>query len=212
MAYLRVLAGDRLLEQHELSAEKTTIGRSHDNDILLPSHGVSKHHAMIEKSGQSFILIDNDSANGVYVNGDRIRRRRLLFRTRDHRVADLLKGGSATGSAQTNADLEGNGLYMCLGGRNELEAEFGATAVGKNDWLMLCSDGFWGQVEAEEVANALAAPPKEQKTAADLAALAAQRGGAGGDNASLVLAIREHSRMSSIWRRRLLPSGTRFGK
>ncbi|MGA7981290.1 MAG: FHA domain-containing protein [Chromatiaceae bacterium] len=79
MAYLRIYVGDRLLEQRELSSEKTTIGRGEDNDIVLPSNGVSKHHAMIENTGQSFVLVDNDSANGVYVNGDRIRRHTLKF-------------------------------------------------------------------------------------------------------------------------------------
>jgi predicted component of type VI protein secretion system len=79
MAYLRIYAGERLLEQWELSSERTTIGRANDNDIVLPSNGVSKHHATIEKTGQSFVLVDNGSANGVYVNGDRIQRHTLKF-------------------------------------------------------------------------------------------------------------------------------------
>jgi predicted component of type VI protein secretion system len=79
MAYLRIYAGDRLLEQREISSQRTTIGRADDNDIVLPSNGVSKHHAMIEKTDQSFVLIDNDSANGVYVNGSRIQRHALKF-------------------------------------------------------------------------------------------------------------------------------------
>jgi predicted component of type VI protein secretion system len=79
MAYLRIYVGNRLLEQRELSAERTTIGRAVDNDIVLPSNGVSKHHATIEKAGQSFVLVDNNSANGVYVNGERIQRHTLRF-------------------------------------------------------------------------------------------------------------------------------------
>jgi len=79
MAYLRTYAGDRLLEQRELSSERTTIGRATDNDIVLLSNGVSKHHATIEKTRQSFVLVDNDSANGVYVNGARIQRHTLKF-------------------------------------------------------------------------------------------------------------------------------------
>jgi predicted component of type VI protein secretion system len=79
MAYLRVCMGDRLVAQWDLSAETTTIGRGEDNHIILASKGVSKHHAMIEKTGQSFVLVDNGSANGVYVNGERVQRRTLKF-------------------------------------------------------------------------------------------------------------------------------------
>ncbi len=79
MAYLRIYSGDRLLMQRELSSEITTIGRAKDNDIVLPGNGVSKHHAVIENNGQSIVIIDNDSANGVFVNGARIRRHPLKY-------------------------------------------------------------------------------------------------------------------------------------
>jgi predicted component of type VI protein secretion system len=79
MAYLRIFMGDALLEQRELNAERTTIGRMPDNDIVLTSHGVSKHHATIERQGESFVLIDNGSANGVFIGGKRIRRHRLRY-------------------------------------------------------------------------------------------------------------------------------------
>jgi serine/threonine protein phosphatase PrpC len=130
---------------------------------------------------------------------------RLLSRTRDHTVAELLKddGGSRPGARL--ADPEDKRLYMCLGGQNELDPEFGATAVGENDWFMLCSDGFWNQVEAKEAARALMAAASERKTANDLAALATQRGGTAGDNVSLVLAIHVQRPPKSVWRR-FLPS------
>jgi len=79
MAYVRVFLGDTLVEQRELVSERTTIGRSEDNDIVLPSDGVSKCHAIIEKDGQDFVLVDNASANGVLVNGDRIERHVLKY-------------------------------------------------------------------------------------------------------------------------------------
>jgi pSer/pThr/pTyr-binding forkhead associated (FHA) protein len=79
MAYLRILKGDRLLEQRELTAERTTIGRTADNDIVLNGRGISRHHATIERDGDSFVLVDNDSANGSYLNGKRISRQTLSF-------------------------------------------------------------------------------------------------------------------------------------
>jgi predicted component of type VI protein secretion system len=79
MAYLRIFMGDTLLEQRELSSDKTTIGRTDDNDVVLNSHGVSKHHATIERHGDSFVLVDNHSANGVFVGGKRIKRHTLTY-------------------------------------------------------------------------------------------------------------------------------------
>ena len=56
--------------------------------------------------------------------------------------------------ASRQSGLADNRLYMCLGGQNELEPEFGASAVGDDDWFVLCSDGFWNQVGDDEVASA----------------------------------------------------------
>lgn len=71
--------GDTLLEQRELSSGRVTIGRSADNDVVLHSNGVSKHHATIERHGDSFFLIDNGSANGVFVGGKRVKRHQLRY-------------------------------------------------------------------------------------------------------------------------------------
>jgi predicted component of type VI protein secretion system len=74
VAYLRIYTGDTFLEQRELSSKRISIGRAKDSDIVLKNRGVSKHHAIIEKNGESFVLIDNGSANGIYVNGERTQR------------------------------------------------------------------------------------------------------------------------------------------
>ena len=57
MAYLRVFMGDTLLQQCELNSERTTIGRTRDNDIVLNSDGVSKHHATIVREGDTFVPV-----------------------------------------------------------------------------------------------------------------------------------------------------------
>ena len=79
MAYLRIYLGDTLLEQRELAAPLTTIGRAPDNDIVLNGRSVSKHHAVIERSGENFVLVDRDSANGVFVGGRRVQRHTLNY-------------------------------------------------------------------------------------------------------------------------------------
>lgn len=45
------------------------IGRGPDNDLILPDGNVSTHHATISLKDGKFIVVDNDSTNGVYVNG-----------------------------------------------------------------------------------------------------------------------------------------------
>ncbi|MFM1892247.1 MAG: hypothetical protein RLZ44_1324 [Pseudomonadota bacterium] len=79
MLYLRLHVGDALQEQLELTSDRVSIGRAADNDIVLPGGGVSKHHAVIEKQGESFVLCDCGSANGVYVNGQRVQRQLLNY-------------------------------------------------------------------------------------------------------------------------------------
>ena len=57
-------------------AERITVGRRGDQDIVLDwDKQVSRAHALLEKRGGDWTLIDELSQNGSYVNGDRINRR-----------------------------------------------------------------------------------------------------------------------------------------
>ena len=79
MAYLRIFIGDTLLEQRELTAERTTIGRTGDNDIVLKGRGVSKHHAVIERHDDTYVFIDDGSVNGSFIRGRRVLRQQLKY-------------------------------------------------------------------------------------------------------------------------------------
>lgn len=49
------------------------LGRELDNDVVIPSVSVSRHHAKIElEDGERLIITDLGSSNGTYVNGERI--------------------------------------------------------------------------------------------------------------------------------------------
>lgn len=50
----------------------TRIGRQSDNDIVLADPRVSRYHAVVVGSGPGHVIIDADSANGVFVAGRRI--------------------------------------------------------------------------------------------------------------------------------------------
>jgi K+-sensing histidine kinase KdpD len=54
-----------------------TIGRSTENDIVIHDGAVSSFHAAISFLNQSYFIEDAGSANGTYVNGIRIQRKRL---------------------------------------------------------------------------------------------------------------------------------------
>jgi pSer/pThr/pTyr-binding forkhead associated (FHA) protein len=77
----------------ELSEQRTplTIGRSPRNDVALRWDGeVSRLHAEIERvggSGSWLVADDQLSRNGTYVNGERVRTRRVL------RTGDVIRVG-----------------------------------------------------------------------------------------------------------------------
>jgi predicted component of type VI protein secretion system len=79
MAYLRLYKGDALQNQWKVESDLISIGRSEANDIVLPSTGVSKHHAIIVRENHSMVIIDQDSSNGVYVNNEKVQRRKLQY-------------------------------------------------------------------------------------------------------------------------------------
>lgn len=50
-----------------------SIGRRSANDIGLQDPFVSRHHCMIRHDGQQHMIEDLNSANGTYVNGERVK-------------------------------------------------------------------------------------------------------------------------------------------
>jgi adenylate cyclase len=50
-------------------ADIATIGRSPDNNLVIPSGLVSRNHALIRYEGDQYVIIDLGSANGTFLNG-----------------------------------------------------------------------------------------------------------------------------------------------
>jgi SARP family transcriptional regulator, regulator of embCAB operon len=71
-------------QRYRLHSAVTRIGRLDDNDIVLPDTKVSRHHAVIVDTGANYLIVDHHSANGVYVDGARIKTSALL--TDDARI------------------------------------------------------------------------------------------------------------------------------
>lgn len=75
---LLVLEGGDKGKKQTLSKNKTTIGKKEGNDITLDDKTISRNHAEIEYTADSFLLRDLDSTNGTYVNGTRVKEAYLL--------------------------------------------------------------------------------------------------------------------------------------
>ena len=58
--------------QLDIESLEVSIGRLDDNDICLPKSNVSKHHAKLVYKDERYVLLDQKSTNGTYVNGRRI--------------------------------------------------------------------------------------------------------------------------------------------
>ena len=57
-------AGSRYL----VDADATSIGRDKQSDIFFDDATVSRKHAVVKRSGNSFSIVDEGSLNGTYVN------------------------------------------------------------------------------------------------------------------------------------------------
>jgi SARP family transcriptional regulator, regulator of embCAB operon len=75
-------------QRYALAGRATRIGRSSDNDIVLPDVKVSRHHAVITDNGTSFVITDLRSANGVRVREQRIDPSAELFEGDRIRIGD----------------------------------------------------------------------------------------------------------------------------
>jgi len=66
-------------ERHNLAPNSvSTIGRLDLNDIVINDNSVSRHHAIIEVREYSVVVTDINSANGTFVNNERIQSKNLL--------------------------------------------------------------------------------------------------------------------------------------
>jgi len=57
---------------HEFVGSKLTVGRLGDNDVHLDDGSVSGHHAELAVRDGSAALVDKDSTNGTFLNGEQV--------------------------------------------------------------------------------------------------------------------------------------------
>lgn len=72
MPSLFVFRGNNQGLRFELEADALSVGRDAGNDVQLRDTEVSRRHAELRRSGNTFLLTDLGSSNGTYVNGQRV--------------------------------------------------------------------------------------------------------------------------------------------
>ena len=119
------------LQEAPLDRVALTIGRSPDNDIVLPPRYVSGHHGRLEQRDTAWHYLDLGSTNGTFVNGQRVQIGAL-------RDGDILRIG----------DPQGNSVSLTFRAAGAIGApaqapgvvRVGATALGAKTSLIIGRD------------------------------------------------------------------------
>lgn len=72
IACLEIVSGRAPERVLPLRPRSYTLGRSHDNELVISEPSVSKHHAQLRYEGGQFAIEDRESLHGIFVNGARI--------------------------------------------------------------------------------------------------------------------------------------------
>ena len=62
---------------HEVTKQRTTLGRSRECDVQIEDPSASRRHAELRQEGTAYWIVDLDSTNGLEVNGLRVQRAKL---------------------------------------------------------------------------------------------------------------------------------------
>ena len=70
---IELILSDGGAQVYPLNDGTTSIGRAADSGIVLDDHdGVSRYHAMIQRTPDGYVFVDMNTRNGSYVNGTRV--------------------------------------------------------------------------------------------------------------------------------------------
>lgn len=71
--YIELMSGDETGKRIEIKGTRLSLGRAEDNDIVVLAEGVSRRHAFMAISEGDWFIRDNESKNGVVINGEKVR-------------------------------------------------------------------------------------------------------------------------------------------
>ena len=104
--------------------------------------------------------------------------------TEDHTyVNELVKGGSIT-KAQAESHPQKNMITRALGGEDKVLPDFYRLETQKNDIIILCTDGLYGELSAEDICGMAAASSSMSVLGKNLVQCANRNGG--NDNITVI--------------------------
>ncbi|MBP1473572.1 serine/threonine-protein phosphatase [Frateuria sp. MAH-13] len=130
---------------------------------------------------------------------------RCLGRTEDHSVAQLKVARGELAAEAMGSDIDQHMLLRGLGGPQPPQVEHGFASLRPGQSYVLCSDGVWERLSTEELGR-FARRSNLRHALKEALSRAIERGGAEGDNVSLIFArigwahwLRAHGRR--LWKR-----------
>ncbi len=106
--------------------------------------------------------------------------------TRDQSLVAQLIDSGAISSQEAKTHPQRNVILQAVGVRRQVDVVISATQLKRGDQVVLCSDGLWGKVEAEEIRELLEKRLEPKSTCQSLVQLARERGGE--DNITIIVA------------------------
>lgn len=129
-------------------------------------------------AGQAYIINVGDSRAYIFRDGQ------ISQITEDHTfVNELVKGGSIT-KAQAEIHPQKNMITRALGGEDKILPDFYRLETKKKDIFILCTDGLYGEVSAEEMCG-MAAETSSMSTLSNKLVQCANKNG-GNDNITVI--------------------------
>jgi len=108
-------------------------------------------------------------------------------------VADLVASG-ALSPEEAKKHPKRNVILQALGVQSDVDVVLSFDELKRGDWLILCSDGLSGKLEAEEMRDVLKKCSEPQEACRQMITMARERGGE--DNITAVVAKFEGERLS----------------
>lgn len=163
--------------------------------VFLEAHdailSLSENSSSAPGSTGVILYLTDTEAHWTHVGDSRLyqfRDKGIFNRTSDHSVAELIREHGNDSNSDSEVEVPQDQLYMCLGGSNEVTPESYASVVKPGDFFLLCSDGFWNQIDVEDTFRDTHRTAMDQEKAETLVEIARKQGKNKGDNISLAWA------------------------
>lgn len=118
------------------------------------------------------ILINGESAMIVHLGDSRCYRirggRQVVFRTSDHSLVNELVRNKAMTEEEARTSPQSNVIMRALGSTSNHTPEFDEQPFRKGDRFVLCTDGIWGVMPAEELEMRFTGYPDMQSLVSNL--------------------------------------------